>query len=440
MGLQVAKVKFASPAYRAGLRKGDEIVAFDGHAYSDALDFAYYDGQSSFGVTYTRKGRQYTVRIDKPAYMPMGVEYVQEDMPIRHCTNRCIFCFVEQCPKGMRPSLYVKDDDYRMSFACGSYVTLSNLTDEDVARILRMGLSPLYISVHAYDPQVKTLLCANPKSTKVFDYMQTFAVHGIVMHTQIVMVEGINDGAVLQETLTHLYAMYPQVRSVAIVPVGLTGHREGLYPLHPVSAQCAAATVDMVAGWQQRSLADNGTRWVWCSDEMYLLAQRPMPDYDFYEDYVQIENGVGMVTTFVQEVQDAMAALSNADLAAAQGAFTLVTGVGFATILQPLAANIAQQCPHLTLDVVPIRNDWFGPTVTVSGLLTGRDIVAQLSAHGYHKDVVIPGNTLKEFETLFLDGMSVEQLQQALQCTIHISDNGKEFVDIVTGRKRKQDE
>lgn len=433
MSLTVCKVRFASPAYRAGLRKGDVIEAFDDNPYYDALDFAYYDGQERFSVRFRRKGKEMQTLLCKQAAQPMGIEYRQEDMPIKHCTNHCIFCFVEQCPKGMRPSLYVKDDDYRLSFACGSYVTLSNLTDQDVSRILRLGLSPLYISVHAYDPQVKKLLCANPNSTKVFEYMQTFAAHGIVMHTQIVMIEGINDGAVLQETLRELYKMYPYVRSVAIVPVGLTGHREGLYPLKPVSPACAVRTVDEVSYWQNKSLAANGTRWVWCSDEMYLLADLPLPQYDFYEDFEQIENGVGMVSTFLQEAQEALKGVQSI-----QGKFTVVTGEGFSKILVPLCADLTKRF-EVQLDVVTVRNDWFGSTVTVSGLLTGRDMVAQLKQHGYSKDVIIPGNTLKEFETLFLDGMSLQEMRQQLQCNIHVSDSGSDFVAILCGQKKEEE-
>ena len=427
MPLTVTKVLFMSAAFRAGLRKGDRITAFDGYPYQDALDFAYYDGQSQFDVTFLRGDRQYTVHLRKGEDQPMGIEYETEDMPIKACTNRCIFCFVEQCPKGMRETLYVKDDDYRTSFACGSYVTLSNLRDEDIARILRLGLSPLYISVHAYDPDVKRLLCANPNSTKVFDYMHTFAAHGIVMHTQIVMVEGINDGDVLQETLDELHLLYPYVQSVAVVPVGLTEHREGLYPLHPVSEAAAARTVRQVEEMQARCMAAHGTHWVWCSDEMYILAHLPMPEYASYEDFVQIENGVGMVRTFLQEIEDAMA-----EKPRLRGEYTLVTGESFAPTLREVCERLSASHP-VVLHVAPIRNDWFGHTVTVSGLLTGRDIVAQLREVGYTHEVVLPDNTLKEFETVLLDGMRVEDVERALDCNIHICASGTDFIRILRG-------
>ena len=435
MSLTVTKVLFMSAAFRAGLRKGDIIVAFDGHPYMDALDFAYYDGQSAFDVTFLRGDREHTVRIRKGEDQPMGVEYETVDMPIKPCTNRCIFCFVEQCPKGMRETLYVKDDDYRMSFACGSYVTLSNLKDEDIARILRLGLSPLYISVHAYDPDVKRKLCANPKSTKVFEYMQTFAAHGIAMHTQIVMVEGINDGDVLQETLDKLYELTPHVQSVAVVPVGLTEHREGLYPLQPVGKACAAATIDAVEAMQAKCLKQLGTRWVWCSDEMYILAERPMPDYASYEEFVQIENGVGMVSTFLQEVADALDEEPFVD-----GEFTLVTGVAFAPTLTDVCNAITRKYPSVKLHVATIDNRWFGRTVTVAGLLTGGDIAAQLKEAGYTKEVILPDTTLKEFESVLLDGMSVADLEKELNCNIHICEGGADLIRILSHARKEEDE
>ena len=434
MPLTVTRVLFMSAAFRAGLRKGDVITAFDGYPYRDALDFAYYDGQSEFDVTYSRGGKEHVTHIRKGDSQPMGIEYETVDMPIKACTNRCIFCFVEQCPKGMRPSLYVKDDDYRMSFACGSYVTLSNLKEEDIARILRLGLSPLYISVHAYDPEVKRKLCANPQSTKVFDYMRTFAAHGIAMHTQIVMVEGINDGAVLKETLDKLYELTPQVQSVAVVPVGLTEHREGLYPLQPVGKEAAAATIRMVEEMQKMCLETLHTHWVWCSDEMYILAGLPMPQYDTYEDFVQIENGVGMVSTFLQEVDDALA-----EGPTLSGEFTLVTGVAFADILGDVCERLMQVF-DIRLRVVTITNDWFGRTVTVAGLLTGGDIVAQLKAKGYTHEVILPDTTLKEFESVLLDGMSVSDLERELQCNIHVCEGGRDLIRILSHAKKEEDE
>ncbi|MBQ9145828.1 MAG: DUF512 domain-containing protein [Clostridia bacterium] len=429
--LTVTKVAFRSPAYRAGIRKGDNILAFDSHPFKDALDFAFYDGQECFSVTFLRKGKEYTVTVRKECEQPMGIEYADLEMPLMHCANKCVFCFVDQCPKGMRPTLYVKDDDYRSSFACGSYVTLSNLQEEDIARIIRLGLSPLYISVHAFDPEVKKALCANPRSAKLFTYLEQFAAHGIALHTQIVMVEGMNDGEILKQTLEELYRLAPQVRSVAIVPVGLTAHREGLRALKPVSKESATATIDLVEAFSARAKEEYGTRWAWCSDEFYVLANRAIPEVETYEDFPQIENGVGMIATFTQEVEETLA-----EDPALSGAYTLVTGHSFAPTLKEICRKLERKYP-LELDVAVIDNDWFGHTITVAGLLTGRDIVAQLLKRGYHQNVVLPHTTLKEFETVLLDGMSVQDIEEALQCKIHISRSGKSFIGILSGRKEE---
>lgn len=429
--LLVTKVKPFSPAHKAGIKKGDQITAFDSHPYQDALDFAYYDGQADFEVTVLRAGKTKTLRVVKDEAVPMGLEYEQEDLPLTHCRNKCIFCFVDQCPKGMRKTLYVKDDDYRQSFACGNYVTLSNITEEDLERIVRLKLSPLYISVHAYDPKVKQLLCANPNSTKVFDYMRLFAQAGIVMHTQIVMIEGINSDEVLKETLDELYKLFPAVQTVAIVPVGLTGHREGLYPLQPVSQACAVRTIEMVESMQAEIVKTHPEGWVWCSDEMYVIADREVPSYESYGDFGQIENGIGLISTFDHGVEEALK-----EEPTLSGKFTLVTGKSFEKHLKGWCDKLSARYP-LDLDLVAVENDWFGHTITVAGLLTGRDIVKTLKSRGYHHDVLLPSTTLKEFETVLLDGMSVKEMEEQLNCKIHICQGGEDMIAIFSGQEKE---
>ncbi|MBQ7653174.1 MAG: DUF512 domain-containing protein [Clostridia bacterium] len=426
--LEILSVQRRSPFHRAGVKKGEYIIAFDGHKYQDQLDIAYYSSLSSFDVTIrNKKGKERIVRIEKDEDEDLGIEYPYEDFDIKVCKNKCLFCFVEQCKKGMRPSLYVKDDDYRLSFTCGSYVTLSNVTEDDLERIERLKLSPLYISVHCYDKEIKKKLCANPNSAKVFDYMQRLAKAGIVFQTQIVMAEGLNSDDVLVETINELYKLFPHVETVAVVPVGLTGHREGLYPLKPVSRECAARTLDFCESFAEECLKKHGTRFVWCSDEMYVLAGRPIPKYVYYENFVQIENGVGMVAEFIEEADEELK-----EATSLRGGFTCVTGVAFSPTLTALADRLKKE-RGIDLEVMTIKNEWFGETVTVAGLLTASDMIPALKKRKY-ADVIIPSTTLKEFEDVFLDGVTMEEFKKEISARVYVSHGGKSLIEILEGK------
>jgi len=428
--LEILSVLRKSPFGRAGIKKGEFIVAFDGHPYQDQLDIAYYSSLSSFDVTVKNvKGKERTVRIEKDEDEDFGIDYPPQEFDIRVCKNRCMFCFVEQCKKGMRPSLYVKDDDYRLSFTCGSYVTMSNIKEEDLERIERMKLSPLYISVHCYDKAVKTKLCANPKSAEVFDIMRRLSRSGIQFHTQIVMIEGVNSDEYLIETIEELYKLYPSVLTVAVVPVGLTGHREGLAPLKPVSKECAIRTVDFCENFAKKSLSENGTRFVWCSDEMYVIAEREIPTAEYYESFVQIENGVGGVAEFLQDARDELQYVTRL-----KGGYTCVTGVAFAPILTKLTQELKEKY-GIDLEVRPVVNKWFGETVTVAGLITATDIIAELKNNRKYKDLIIPSTMLKEFEDVFLDGISLEDLKKELDAEVYISFGGESFIKILEGKQ-----
>ena len=426
--LKILSVKRRSPFHRAGIKKGEYIVAFDGHRYQDQLDIAFYSSKTSFDVTVQDlKGKIRTVRVEKEDEEDFGIEYPYEDFDIKVCKNKCLFCFVEQCRKGMRPSLYVKDDDYRLSFTCGSYVTMSNITEEDLERIERMKLSPLYVSVHCYDKDVKKKLCANPKSAEIFEMIKRLTASGIVFHTQIVMVEGLNSDGILYETIEELYKFFPYVQTVAVVPVGLTGHREGLYPLKPVGKECAIRTLDYCEKFAEKSLRENGTRFVWCSDEMYLLAGRDVKDCAYYESLVQIENGVGGVAEFLAEVDEKLAEGNPL-----RGGFTCVTGVAFAPILQKLADRLKSE-RGVDLEIRAIKNKWFGETVTVAGLITATDIIEQLKERKYD-ELIIPSTMLKEFEEVFLDDVSLETLKNKLSVSVRVSRGGRSFMEILEGK------
>lgn len=426
--LLIKSVKRHSPFWRAGIKKGEYILAFDGYDFEDQLDLQYYSSLSEFTVTVQGKKGVRTVRITKEEDEDLGITYPELDFELKRCKNRCIFCFVEQCKKGMRESLYVKDDDYRLSFTCGSYVTMSNLTQADLDRIARLKLSPLYISIHCYNREIKTKICANPNSAKVFDYIDYLSKFGIKFHTQIVMIEGINSDDVLKETVEELYKRHRAVQTVAVVPVGLTGHRKGLYPLKPISLECASRTIDYIEDFQKKCLSEVQTRFVWCSDEMYVLAERAIPDADSYEDFNQIENGVGEVSLFFDSANEE---LSNGKRL--KGEFTCVTGVAFGKMLTEFAERLCSEHPDLKLDVKVVKNNWFGESVTVAGLLTATDIIEQTKENIKYKKMILPSTMLKEFENVFLDGISLKHLETELGCKAYISEGGESFIKILEG-------
>ncbi|MBO5867113.1 MAG: DUF512 domain-containing protein, partial [Clostridia bacterium] len=294
--LKILQLDKNSIAKKLGLRKDDVIVAFDGEKAKDMLDVAYFDSQSHFTLTVVRNGKEITFEVNKDAYLPMGWDFYDESyIEPRWCANKCVFCFVDQLPKGQRPTLYVKDDDWRLSFVSGNYVTLTNISDADIQRIIDKKFSPLYISVHATDDNVRKMLLGNPKARPIMPLLKTFAENGITMHTQVVMCPELNDGKVLEQTLNDLYSLYPAVKNLSIVPVGLTKHRYCLHKIQQVSQQVAQDTIALVEHFDKKCFDANGEHFAYCSDEMYLYAKQDVPGYDYYGDFDQLENGVGLI-------------------------------------------------------------------------------------------------------------------------------------------------
>lgn len=407
-----------------GLEVGDELLGFDGKSIVDVLDYAYYDSQEEFTLNLlTKQGEKVDIDVEKEEDETLGLELDESVQlePMR-CKNKCLFCFVDQLPKGMRDTLYVKDDDYRLSFVSGNYVTLSNIGQKELDRIASLRLSPLYISVHAYDRQIKTKLVSNPESAKVFDKMQFLAAHGIVMHTQIVLCKGINDKDVLDETLTQLYRLRPSVKTVAVIPVGLTGHRERLYPLEGFGRDDSREVIAQVEAFNKKA----GGEFCWCSDEFYIKADLPLPPYDSYGDFDQIENGVGLCAEFEEEFMGALDEVEGSD---AKVRIAAVTGQSFKDILKGLCARLKNKYPNVTVDVKDIYNDFFGRSITVAGLITAGDIIKQFKDAPEY--TIIPSNMLREFTDTFLDGITISQLEEALGTKILVSHGGESFVKIV---------
>ncbi|MDE7071685.1 MAG: DUF512 domain-containing protein [Clostridia bacterium] len=407
-----------------GLEVGDELIGFNGEKIVDILDYVYYDSQEFFTLNIKAKqGEVVDIEIEKDESETLGLTLDEsvELEPMR-CKNKCAFCFVDQLPKGMRETLYVKDDDYRLSFVSGNYVTLSNIGQKELDRIVKLHLSPLYISVHAYDKDVKTKLVANPESAKVFEKMMYLAQHGILMHTQIVLCKDFNDGDILKQTLEELYKLSPMVQTVAIIPVGLTCHRQGLYPVKTFDKVSSGQVIDMV----EKFNAESGGNFCWCSDEFYIKAERQLPSYGEYGDFCQIENGVGLCAEFVNSFEEALSQVKGSDKSLE---VAVITGQSFKGILAQCVSRLKDKYPNVTVRICDIYNDFFGRTITVSGLITPTDIIKQVK--DMPKYTIIPSTMLREFTDTFLDGYTVPMLEEALQTNIKVSQGGESFVKLI---------
>lgn len=404
-------------AKRTGFKIGDELVKLGGYDVVDELDYLFYDNEDSFEAEILRKGKIKTVKVHKNR--PLGLE-IDWDMKPAVCKNHCIFCFVDQLPKGMRDSLYVKDDDYRFSFISGSYVTLTNVTDEDIDRIIRLRLSPLYISVHALDDDVRQFMVKNPNTRKLRGYMEKLGKNGIAMHTQLVVVPGINDGKVLEDSIRGLKRI-EGVETVAVVPVGLTEHRAKLADLTPVDETNARETIALV---EKLHIELNG--FCWCSDEYYVKAGMPIRDYSYYGAFDQIENGVGLLAEFDENFKYSLEEMKTVDL---NKRIYMITGTSFAPLLEKYMPALEDKL-GIECKVNAIKNDFFGHTVTVAGLVTATDIInqAERGADAY----VIPDNMLREFTDTFLDNKSVNEVEAALGAPIIIvPHNGNDFAGCI---------
>ena len=437
--LKITKVKRNSIAEELGLERGDEIVAFDGYPCEDELDYLYYCETDGFSMTVRDKrgNGEMTVDVEKDEGEELGIEF-EKNTAIRTCHNRCVFCFVDQMPKGMRESLYVKDDDYNMSFSCGNFVTLTNLSDEGLERIIRLKLSPLYVSVHTMNPELRAKLLRNRFAGKIVEQIDKLVKGGISLHCQAVLVPGENDGAELEYTARELFKYYPYVKDLACVPTGITKYREGLYPISDVDGEYSAKLLDLV----DRLNAEFKVNFLLPADEYFVKANRPLKEASFYGDFEQIENGIGMTTKFLAEVNSALTALiaenEGGRYALKKPKRTLIiSGVSAASINQQLGKRCEAVVEGLAMDVLAVENEFFGKTVTCTGLLTGQDIAAAVSAYkaagGTFDEILLPGNTMKEFEDVFLCGMTLKELKERCGCSaIRVNrEGGYGFVELL---------
>ena len=431
--VKIKSVTAGSPAAKAKIKAGDMLVKIDGNEIHDVLDYQFYASDKNPVVELEDR----TVKVKKAEYDDLGLEfdtYLMDEK--QHCKNNCIFCFINQMPKGMRDTLYFKDDDARLSFLQGNYITMTNLTDSDVDRIIKMKL-PMNISVHTTNPELRAKMTSNPSAGKCLDYLYKMAAAGIELNTQIVLVPGINDGKELERTLTDLCMLYPAVKSIACVPVGLTKFRCKLPKLDLFDKQTASQAIDTIQLFGDMMFEKYHDRVAYPSDEFFLIAERPLPDYDYYGDFDQFENGVGMCASLQKEFIDALAdkrEFNETDDKTRN--VSVATGVLAAPLIEALGKMLKSDFPNTNVSVHTIRNDFFGETITVAGLLTAGDIINQLLPI---KDklgdrLLITENMLKTDSDLFLDDKTLSDVEQALNIQIiTVPTDGYELLDAILG-------
>ena len=432
MSNTIISVDRRSPAERAGVRAGEKLVSIGGHAVEDVLDYRFfgYDRDPEL-VLEAPDGTRRTLRVQKPEAEELGLNFETYlmDEP-RPCANHCLFCFVDQMAPGCRDTLYFKDDDARLSFLMGNYITLTNLTPREAQRIIDLRISPINVSVHTTDPKLRAALLGSRAGAESLEYMKAFGAAGIIMNGQIVLCPGWNDGDQLQRTMEDMARW--GFASCSVVPVGLTKFREGLAKLRPVDRETAGAVIDQVDAFGALCLERYGSRKFFCSDELYIRAGRELPGEEYYEDYVQIENGVGLLRSLIEEFE---AGLRLEDGTVTASRYTIATGVSAQPYLQALSDR-AREATGVTGQVVAIVNDFFGHTIDVAGLITGQDLIAQLRDKDLGERLLIPVNMLRHGGDVFLDDTRVSDVERALNVPVTVVEqDGFDLLDAILGRK-----
>lgn len=419
------------------IKAGDYLLSINGKEIRDVFDYRFHTADEFLTVEIeSQNGERWTAEIEKDEDEDLGLEF---DNPLmdeeKSCRNKCVFCFIDQLPPGMRESLYYKDDDIRLSFLFGNYITMTNLDEEEMDRIIRYRMSPVNVSVHTTNPALRVMMLNNRFAGDVLDRIRKFAEAGITINCQIVLCPGLNDGQELDRTIGDLSVLYPQMHSISVVPVGLTRYRKGLYPLEPFTRDTAAQVVDQVESWQERLMEKHGSRIVYLADEFYLTSQRPLPPYEAYEDFPQIENGVGMVSAFTHETLEALLDIENrlsVKNAKSQAQISIATGTLFHPVMEKLAKTLDERLPNVKLKVYPVENRFFGGNVSVTGLLTGQDLVGTLKGKDLGKSLLLCRNMFRSGTEVLLDDMTRSDLESSLGVPVIIVDNsGEAFVESI---------
>ncbi len=434
--VKVSGVELRSRAERAGILAGDNLISINENEISDVLDYRFYLAEREITLCLSRGGKEYTVKMKKGEYDDIGLLFETPLMDKKHsCKNKCIFCFRDQNPEGMRDTIYFKDDDSRLSFIHGNYITLTNMSDKDVERIVKMRFSPLNISVHTTNPELRVKMMKNKRSGEVLEYLDRFKAAGLSMCGQIVLCKGVNDGEELLRSMRELSEYFPNLTSVSVVPAGLTKFREKLYPLADFSKDEASYVIDMIDSFGDEHKRKYGSRLFFAADEFYLKSGREIPSSEYYEDYPQIENGVGMLRSFLDEFKIGYGDIRELDAALLYPRKVAVaTGAAAYPMISSLSAEIMRVSEKINITVYEIKNKFFGESITVSGLLTGRDFYEQLSGKLDCDELLLPSSALRYPELDFLCGMTLAELEEKLGAKVRICENdGFDFLDAVFG-------
>lgn len=430
-GHKIREVLPGSIAEELDIEPGDLLLAINDCEIKDVFDYHYYVNDEYLVVLIQKPdGEEWELEIEKDYEEDLGIEFEQSLMDeYRSCRNKCMFCFIDQMPPGMRDTLYFKDDDARLSFLQGNYITLTNMSDEDLERIILYKLSPVNISIHTMNPALRCKMLHNRFAGDALNKVQRLYENQIEMNSQIVLCKGINDGDELEYSIRELAKMYPYMKSLSVVPVGITKYREGLTPLEKFDREDARKVLELLHGVQEEMLERLGTRFVFASDEWYITAGYDIPDEEYYEGYGQIENGVGMVRSLIDEVQEAVEESDGSDVSKE---ISMATGKLAGPILEQCAKEINKKYPNIKINVYVIRNDFFGEDITVAGLLTGQDLIKQLKDQPLGEYLILPETMLRSGEDVFLDDYTVGDLKKTLQIPIRIVESdGMSLVNAV---------
>ncbi len=426
-----------SIAEELGITPGDILLQINATDITDIFDYQYLVQDEYIEVLIQKPdGEEWLLEIDKEYDEDLGIEFENGLMDdYRSCHNKCIFCFIDQMPKGMRDTLYFKDDDSRLSFLQGNYVTLTNMSDEDIERVIRYHLSPINISFQTTNPELRCKMLNNRFAGKALLQVQKLYEAGITMNGQIVLCKGVNDGEELERSISDLTAYLPHLESVSVVPVGLTKFREGLYPLEPFTKEDAIQVLECIHKWQDKLFEEHGLHFVHASDEWYILAEQELPEAERYDGYLQLENGVGMLRLLMDEFEDAVSELSAEDIDRQKNLtkeLSLVTGQLAYPYVKQMTDVLMERFPGLSLHVYAITNHFFGERITVSGLLTGSDMIEQLKGQRLGERILLPQNVLRSGEDYFLDDITVAEMEKALQVKVDIvKSSGYDFVHTI---------